>query len=401
MGFDTGDRLKHLFGRVNVKWRFGGGMEFNASFLRYPDGTLCGQNGYNMWYFRANAAAWAIASCGIQVTGGKWPCKDGCYWNLANLKAGAWAQAGFPNPSWVQGQAAGSFSFLSGAFEGNFDVDFNMGSTCYPAAPAATITAAQDVAAEQKNQLVKSVTPAVPAYNVSLQEPVAVLYNFVPGQSFELQEMTGGASGNTVNRTFQVTYTVGIEEKDGASWKTLTLQSTKDALGAFLFRKKKSIVFSPTQVTATAKSAGGAKGSGSTSTPGGINVGGILYTGSTATPPTPPPSLPGKGVATPKGLGTFINDPEKSTPAPVESDNFSFDNSGTENFISSTADWEISKVYRVTVVGTLWELVAGNWVVAKDRATNQDVKQTVTQNFSTPIDLTAVSKDFTPVKSNK
>jgi hypothetical protein len=276
-----------------------------------------------------------------------------------------------------------------------------MGSTCYPAAPAATTTAAQDVAAEQKNQLVKSVTPAIPAYNVSLQEPVAVLYNFVPGQSFELQEMTGGASGNTVNRTFQVTYTVGIEEKDGASWKTLTLQSTKDALGAFLFRKKKSIVFSPTQVTATAKSAGGAKGSGSTSTPGGINVGGILYTGSTATPPTPPPSLPGKGVATPKGLGTFINDPEKSTPAPVESDNFSFDNSGTENFISSTADWEISKVYRVTVVGTLWELVAGNWVVAKDRATNQDVKQTVTQNFSTPIDLTAVSKDFTPVKSNK
>ena len=401
MGFDTGDRLKHLFGRVKVKWRFGGGMEFNASFLRYPDGTLCGQNGYNMWYFRANAAAWAIASCGIQVTGGKWPCKDGCYWNLANLKAGAWAQAGFPNPSWVQGQAAGSFSFLAGAFEGSFDVDFNMGSTCYPAAPAATTTAAQDVAAEQKNQLVKSVTPAVPAYNVSVKEPVAVLYNFVPGQSFELQEMTGGASGNTVNRTFQVTYTVGIEEKDGASWKTLTLQSTKDALGAFLFRRKKSIVFSPTEVVAAAKSAGGGKGSGSSPTPGGITVGGILYTGFTSAPPSPPPSLPGKGVATPKGLGTFINDPEKPAPTPVESDNFSFDNSETQSFISSTADWELSKVYRVTVVGTLWELIGGNWVVAKDRATNQDVKQTVVQNFSTSIDLTAVSKDFKPVNSNK
>lgn len=409
MGFDTGDRLKHLFGRVNVKWRFGGGMEFNASFLRYPDGTLCGQNGYNMWYFRANAAAWAIASCGIQVTGGKWPCKDGCYWNLANLKAGAWAQAGFPNPSWVQGQAAGSFSFLSGAFEGSFNVDFNMGSTCYPAAPAATTTAAQDVAAEQKNQLVKSITPSVPAYNVSVKEPVAVLYNFVPGQSFELQEMTGGASGNTVNRTFQVTYTVGIEEKDGAAWKPLTLQSTKDALGANLFRKKKSII-----ITSTTTPSGMVKGAGtvgavsstkggapSAPAPSGITVGGVKYTAQVVQPPSPPPSSPSVGVATPsKPKGTFIIDP--ATPQqPVENDNFSFDNNGTQNFISATADWEESKVYRVTVVGTLWELINGSWVVAKDRTTNQDVKQTVVQNFSTPIDLTAVSKDVKPVNSNK
>lgn len=410
MGFDTGDRLKSLFGRVKVKWRFGGGMEFNASFLRYPDGTLCGQNGYNMWYFRANAAAWAIASCGIQVTEGKWPCKDGCYWNLASLKAGAWAQAGFPNPSWVQGQAAGSFSFLSGAIEGSFDVDFNMGSTCYPAAPAATTTAVQDVAAEQKNQLIKSISPTAPANNVSVKEPVSVIYNFVPGQSFELQEMTGGASGNTVNRTFQVTYTVGIEEKDGATWKSLTLQSTKDALGANLFRKKKSIVITSTTTPAsTVKGAGttGAaystgKGSTPAPSPSGITIGGIQYTAVVVQPPTPPPSSPTVGVATPsKPKGTFVLDPEKPAPAPSESDNFSFDNSGTESFISSTADWDLSRTYRVTVVGTLWELVSGNWIVAKDRATNQDVKQTVVQNFSTPIDITAVLNNGKNVKTNK
>ena len=398
LGFDTGDRSKHLFGRVNLKWRFGGGMEFNASFLRYPEGVLCGQNGYNWWYFRANAAAWAIASCGIQVVPGNVYCRDGCYWNLANVKCGAWAQAGFPNPSWVQGEAAGSFSFLNGVIEGNFTANFDMGSTCYPAAPAATTTAAQDVAAEQKNQLVKSITPAVPAYNVSVKEPVTVLYNFTPGASFELQEMTGGASGNTINRTFQVTYTVGIEEKDGATWKPLTLQSTKDALGAYLFRKKKSISVSTTTAVATAVAKGAGAGSAA---PSGITVGGIKYTAQVVQPPAPPPSSPGVGVATPnKGKGTFVIDPAQPQ-QPTESDNFSFDNSGTQNFISSTADWDPSKTYRVTVVGTLWELVGGNWIVAKDRATNQDVKQTVTQNFSTPMDLTAAIKDAKPINSNK
>lgn len=406
VGFDTGDRMKHLFGRVNVKWRFGGGMEFNASFLRYPDGSLCGQNGYNMWYFRANAAAWAIASCGIQVVPGKIYCRDGCYWNLASLKLGAWAQAGFPNPSWVQGQASGSFDFLSGVVKGSFTVNFDMGNTCYPTPPAATTTAAQDVAAEQKNQLVKSVTPAVPAFNVAVKEPVAVVYNFVPGQSFELQEMTGGAAGNTVNRTFQVTYTVGIEEKDGATWKPLTLQSTKDALGAFLFRKKKPLTATSAviNVNTIAKindgGGAGAVGAGG-GKKGGLTVGGMQYTVPIPIPPTPPPSNPIVGVAPPKNNGTFILDPEKPAPVPTESDNFSFDNSGTQSFIANTGDWDLSKTYRVTVVGTLWELVGGNWVVAKDRATNQDVKQTVQQNFTTPMDITAVLNTGKNVNSNK
>ncbi|MBU3700289.1 MAG: hypothetical protein FGM33_09850 [Candidatus Kapabacteria bacterium] len=402
LGFDTGDRSKHLFGRVNVKWRFGGGMEFNASFLRYPEGSLCGQNGYNWWYFRANAAAWANASCGIEVEKGKVYCKNGCYWGLASLKFGAWAQAGFPNSSWVEGQASGTFDFLSGVVKGSFNVEFDMGNKCYPAAPAATTTAAQDVAAEQKNQLVKSITPAVPAYNVALTEPVMVVYNFVPGASFELQEMTGGASGNTINRTFQVTYTVGIDEKDGATWKPLTLQSTKDALGAYLFRKKKSIVFNPINTPiSNAKTTFGGKGGGSSPAPESISVGGLQFTTQVSVPPSPPPTLPIKGVAAPKNPGTYLLDPEKPAPTPTESDNFSFDNSGTQNFISATADWEKSKTYRVTVVGTLWELVSGNWVVAKDRATNQDVKQTVTQNFSTPFDPVAIDKNVKPINSNK
>jgi hypothetical protein len=39
------------------------------------------------------------------------------------------------------------------------------------------------------------------------------------------------------------------------------------------------------------------------------------------------------------------------------------------------------------VVGTLWERTGANqWAVAKDRATNQDVKQTIVRTFSTPMD---------------
>ncbi len=397
LGFDTGDRSKKLFGRVNVKWRFGGGMEFNASFLRYPDGSLCGQNGYNWWYFRANAAAWATASCGIEVESGKVYCKNGCYWNLASLKFGAWAQAGFPNPSWVEGQANGSFNFLNGVVKGSFTVNFDMGNTCYPSAPAATTTAAQDVAAEQKNQLIKSVSPAVPANNVPVKEPVTVVYNFVPGQSFELQELTGGASGNTVNRTFQVTYTVGIDEKDGSAWKPLTILSTKDALGAYLYRLKKPLISNTTATPVNAAAKGAAGATVSSGKGGGFTAGGIQFTNPVVVPPSPPPSKPIKGVAVPKGPGTNVIDVEK----PTESDNFSFDNTGAQNFIINTGDWEMSKTYRVTVVGTLWELIGGNWVVAKDRATNQDVKQTVQQSFSTPIVITAGPIKTKNTNSNK
>jgi hypothetical protein len=390
LGFDTGNKLKGLFGRVKLRYRFAGGFEFNASMLRYPEGSLCGQNGYNWWYFRANAAAWAQAGCGIEIVPGKIPCKDGCYFGIASVKCGAWAQAGFPNTTWIEGEAAGSFSLLNGVFEGNFHADFNMGTKCTPAAPAATTVAAQDVALEQKNQLIKSISPANNTFNVALKEPVSVIYNFAPLTPFELLEMSGGAAGNTTARTFQVTYATTMEVLDSGTWKPLLITSTKDALGAQLYRKRKSIVITTSKdpINVAGKGAGtGSPSKGSGSPLGGtLTVGGLLFIEPQTQPPAPPKGSGVTGVSGPKNpLGNMVID--KDGPSITEADNFSFDNGGTETFIAMTSDWDKSRKHRVTVVGTLWENVSGQWVVAKERATNQEIKQTVVQTFTTPLDV--------------
>ncbi|MBK7034483.1 MAG: hypothetical protein IPH49_14745 [Ignavibacteria bacterium] len=80
-------------------------------------------------------------------------------------------------------------------------------------------------------------------------------------------------------------------------------------------------------------------------------------------------------------------------PPPTDNDSYAFDNSVVENFKKSTLDWENAKKYRATVVGTLWELNASNqWVIAKSKSTNQNITQTVTCVFSTPMPMVAVVK---------
>ncbi len=81
-----------------------------------------------------------------------------------------------------------------------------------------------------------------------------------------------------------------------------------------------------------------------------------------------------------------IKIPPNTSNQPTDSDNFNFDNTGAQIFISNTSDWENSKIYRVKATGVLREFVGNQWIVAKDRTTNQEIKQIVTQTFSTPLD---------------
>lgn len=53
-----------------------------------------------------------------------------------------------------------------------------------------------------------------------------------------------------------------------------------------------------------------------------------------------------------------------------------------------------SKIYRVKATGVLREFVGGQWIVAKDRASNQEIKQIVTQTFSTPLDPVVVKVEY-------
>ncbi|MBK9183767.1 MAG: hypothetical protein IPM83_11755 [Ignavibacteria bacterium] len=68
------------------------------------------------------------------------------------------------------------------------------------------------------------------------------IYSFEPNAAFELVEQQGGAGGNTINRTFQVKYAVTVEQLNESTWAPVTMTMTKDALGAYLFRRKSNVV---------------------------------------------------------------------------------------------------------------------------------------------------------------
>ncbi|MBK9183766.1 MAG: hypothetical protein IPM83_11750 [Ignavibacteria bacterium] len=97
------ERMRDIVARLKAKWRFAGGFEFNASLLRYPNGSLCGGDGMNWWYVQANVAAYAIASASVYITpkkisDGCLVCctknhPNGCTFNIATIKLCAWAEA--------------------------------------------------------------------------------------------------------------------------------------------------------------------------------------------------------------------------------------------------------------------------------------------------------------------
>jgi len=385
VGFDSGERTRDIIARLKAKWRFSGGFEFNASLLRYPNGSLCGGDGMNWWYVQANVAAYAIASASVYITpkkisDGCLVCctknhPNGCTYNIATIKFGAWAEAGFPNNSWIQGQATGSFDVLGGAFKGSFNAEFNVGNACKPAPPVSATVAAQDVAAEQSTKLITSVTPAHNSMNVALSEPLMVMYAFEPNSAFELVEQQGGAGGNTVNRTFQVKYSVAVEQLNESTWAPVSMSSTKDALGAYLFRRKSSVIFNANDLSLSVVSPMAAN-----------TIPVSAYKPPKTTSVKPPPS----------SSSAFNNNtfnPIEPTPVPTDNDSYAFDNSGVESFTKATLNWENAKKYRATVVGTLWELSANSqWVVAKSKSNNQNITQTVVCVFSTPMPLVAVIK---------
>lgn len=230
VNFDAGDRYKHLFGRVNLKWRAAGGFEVNLSMLRYPDAVNCsngaGLVGLNKWYTQGSVAAWALFYCGIHIDPGDPVCaycckrkhENGCDYGIADLRLGAYLSGGFPKPTWLVGSAAGSFDLLGGLVKGSFNADINYGTQCTPAgaAEATPGVPAQDAAAEQGTQLIKKLYPANNTYYFGVNDRPRAVYGFVPNETFDVVENQGGNAGVTLNRTFQARYTVTYQKRDTA-----------------------------------------------------------------------------------------------------------------------------------------------------------------------------------------
>ncbi|MBS1911317.1 MAG: hypothetical protein JST22_04970 [Bacteroidetes bacterium] len=247
LNFGTGNRDKGLFGRVKLRWNVGGGFEVNLSMLRYPNGTACSNgaslDGVNKWYTQGSVAAWAIFYCGIHVDPGCRLCycsehnhPNGCDFTLASIKLGAYLQGGFPKPTWLEGQASGSFDLLGGLCKGSFTADIDYGTKCTPAGPAETTPGvpAQDAAADQQTALIRSIYPRSNTVNFSRGDRARVLYGFEPNEAFDVAESQGGAAGAAISRTFQARYTLTLRKQDpnSGNWGTpIQIRTVTNDLG--------------------------------------------------------------------------------------------------------------------------------------------------------------------------
>lgn len=197
-----------------LKYGGGGGFEINLSLLQY---TGCGSStiGFNNWYAQGSAAAWLYGYAKVELARkNKVPCvvcckvwgdPDPCVANLAAIKVGAWTYAGFPNPSWVEGQVTVHVNVFGLNWSGS--VDINWGSKCSNLQQVSySQTFTQENAAEKVGDLILNVDPqSNDLVNPAKKIQVFVAYDENPFEVPELQ-----SNGTIVNKTFKVTYTAQL-----------------------------------------------------------------------------------------------------------------------------------------------------------------------------------------------
>lgn len=196
-----------------LKYGGGGGFEINLSLLEYG-GCNGGTIGFNNWYATGGVAAWLYGYARVELARkNKRPClvccknnpNDPCVANLAAIKVGFWTQAGFPNPSWVEGQASVYVNVFGLNWSGN--VDFNWGSKCSNIQQTSyTQNFTQEYASDKIGDLILSVSPE----NNDVVNPAKKINVFVAysEEPFEVPELQ--SDGTIVNKTFKVTYSAQL-----------------------------------------------------------------------------------------------------------------------------------------------------------------------------------------------
>jgi hypothetical protein len=357
---ESGQKSTNLWGRLSIQYNAGGGFEVDASVLKYANNVSCAGTspiGFRGWYVQCGAAAWFYASCNLHVaekTGTiQDPClfcchhnhPNGCDFSLCDVKAAAWGQAGFPNPWWITGQVHGSFDFLDHAVSGSFTANFTAGTPCQPSIPPdPTQTYAQeDAAADQETTLIVSTDPVNNQTGLYSDRTVRVMYGFTPNAAFDVQERQ--TDGSLRYRTFQARYTV-------------TIDSIARVTPLIYNNANNNLNMSNDGQPAPHSQVSYINGTGRNH----------------EIPPAPPP--PGAPIpillsrSGPNVLGQYEY-------YRVAAPNAPYSPTGP---IPALQD---STRFRLTVNGSLWELVNNQWVQARKRSNNQPIASNKILFFST------------------
>jgi len=178
----TGD-IRFLFFYAN----FAAGLGFDVMIKDYGNAHCAGSSipiGVDGWYAKGQAYAYFQGELGIRIK------IMFIRKKISIIKGGAAAilQAKLPNPTWVGGQMGFYVNILGGLINGRFNMKFSFGQDCQ-------IEYDEGIDFEDF-KIVRDVTPAENATNVSVIAKPQVIFNLRPGKQMEWPREDG--SGNDV-----------------------------------------------------------------------------------------------------------------------------------------------------------------------------------------------------------
>jgi len=192
---------------------------FDVALLNYDTTARCSDGrrmGANGWYATGQMYARLDASVGLYVNllfvEGKF--------EILGLTVGVVLQAGLPNPTWIAGAVAGSYSILGGLISGYCNFRFTLGERCTP--PLASALAAVE--------MISDIAPENGATDVYLFAEPTAFFNIEPDRPFALEEMQGG--GSSVIKIFRIR--VGrftLEKQVGTSWRSVPVSRRSSRVG--------------------------------------------------------------------------------------------------------------------------------------------------------------------------
>jgi hypothetical protein len=196
---------------LNVGYSYIVGGEVDASLLQY-NGCVGFNNG---WRASVSAAIYA----GVTVTySANFPfsgCSGGQSGTLVSFRAGATAQAEFPNPSFFKGRVTGTWSV--GGYSGSVDKTVEIGSQCAgseqqldPSINENDIYKQENAKDSLKKKLITSIVSPSSASDVNRKTYFSALLEYPYNEAFDVQEQQ--SSGEIKVRTFRVMYTTSLTQ---------------------------------------------------------------------------------------------------------------------------------------------------------------------------------------------
>ena len=221
---------------LNVSYNYVAGGEVDASLLQYNGCTGFG----NGWRASVSAALYAGVTVNYSANFPASGCGNDQSGTLVSFRAGATAQAQFPNPTYFSGHIEGYWSV--GGYSRSFAKDITIGTQCNapeaaldPSINEAAIYQQQNVKDSLKRKLITKITGPASTTDNARNLKLSALLEYQYNEPFDLQEQQ--SDGSVKVRTFRVLYTPSLKQDSSGPLgpgtpPALTVSSTPVAASA-------------------------------------------------------------------------------------------------------------------------------------------------------------------------